>query len=127
MVFGRTATDSGADDILRLFRLSSSACRVLIGAEDGSKGRLGFGFFAQGSKREMASVTGTLLAVVWLNSSRRREIWLSGRSASRSKTRSTEDRDRWCDLVGIVGGCSDCICSFGVIKSVDELQVGCCL
>jgi len=72
-VLGRVI-GSGAEDILRLCRRSSSACRVLTGDEERANGCFGVGFSARGSKRAIAFETGTLLSVVWLKSSNRREI-----------------------------------------------------
>lgn len=62
-VLGRV-TGCGADDILRLFRRSSSACKVLTGDEERANGCFGFGFSVVGSNRAIAFETGTLLSVV---------------------------------------------------------------
>lgn len=91
---------SGADEILLLCRRSSSTCSALTG--DGERPNLFRGLLAWCSKRAIASETGTLLDVVWFRSSSRTEIWVSSRSASRSMTRSIDDRERWWPLVGIV-------------------------
>lgn len=91
---------SGADEIRLLCRRSSSACSVRTGDEERPDSRRGLVVWC--SKRAIASVTGTLLGVVWLKSSRRRAICLSSRSASRSMTWSIDERDRRCALVGMV-------------------------
>jgi len=88
--FGR-AVGSGAEDIRLLFRRTSSASSLLTGEED-RKIRLGLGF--AGSNNAIASETGTLLDVVWLKSSSKWAISVSGRTASSSRTWSTDDRDR---------------------------------
>lgn len=59
-------------DTLLLWRRSSSTCSVLMG--DGERQDLLLDLFACCSKRAIASVTGTLLEVVWFKSSRRRAI-----------------------------------------------------
>lgn len=63
---------SGADEILLLWRRSSSACSVLTGDEDRSC--FLFGLESPCSKRAIACDTGTLLGVVWFKSSKRRVI-----------------------------------------------------
>lgn len=83
---------SGAEEIRLLCRRSSSACSVLTGDE--GRQNLLFGLIELCSKSAIASDTGTLLAVVWFSSSRRIAIWFSSRSASRSMTRSIDERER---------------------------------
>ena len=93
-------TGSGAEDILLLCRRTNSASSFFTGDAFWLKMRLGFG--EAGSKSAIALETGTLLDVVLLKSSNSKAIWCSGRSASRLMTWSTEERDRWWDLVGIL-------------------------
>jgi hypothetical protein len=97
---------SGADEMRLLLRRTSSASSLRTG--DDARNLFGFGF--AGSNNAMASETGTLLEVVWLKSSSRWAMSSSGRTASSSRTWSTEERDRWWDFVGIlaVGAKREC-------------------
>lgn len=83
---------------------SSSAWRFLTGEED-LMVELRFALrLGSVSNRSIAFETGTLLGVVWLKSSKSKEICVSSRSANRSKTRSIEECDWRRAWDGILGG-----------------------